>query len=100
MSGQSKLMHLVRSIAETPVSACGLELVDVELVTENKKKILRLIVDKPGGVTLDDCTAVSQAVDPLIDNHPEIKGHDYFEVSSTRFDRPLKTERDYARYPG
>lgn len=100
MSGQSKLLDLVRTIAEAPVEACGLELVDVELVTENKKKILRLIINKRGGVTLDDCSAVSRIVDPLIDSHKEIRGHDYFEVSSPGLDRPLKTERDYARYQG
>ena len=100
MPGKSHLTEIVFQLAESPVASLGLELVDVELVREGqgKARILRLIIDKPGGVSLDDCSAVSRLVDPLIDSREDISGHDYFEVSSPGLDRPLKTDRDFARY--
>ncbi|MBP8990187.1 MAG: ribosome maturation factor RimP [Clostridia bacterium] len=101
MSGKN-LTRIVFELVEGPVASLGLELVDVELVREgkNKARILRLIIDKKGGVTIDDCTAVSMLVDPLIDSRPDICGHDFFEVSSPGLDRPLKTTRDLLRHVG
>jgi len=100
MAAKTPVREIVTRLAEEPVASLGLELVDVELVREGKARILRLIVDKPGGVSLDDCTAVSRLVDPLIDSHAEASGHDYFEVSSPGLERPLKTDRDLARHLG
>ena len=100
MAAKTPVREIVARLAEEPVASLGLELVDVELVREGKARILRLIVDKPGGVSLDDCTAVSRLVDPLIDSHAEASGHDYFEVSSPGLERPLKTDRDLARHLG
>ena len=100
MSGRPRLAELVYQLAEEPAVALCLELLDVELVREGKSRILRLIIDKPGGVNLDDCSALSNLVDPLIDSRADIVGHDFFEVSSPGLDRPLKTLRDLDRYQG
>ncbi|MDW7657536.1 MAG: ribosome maturation factor RimP [Bacillota bacterium] len=100
MTGRPRLAELVYQLAEAPAASLGLELLDVELVREGKSRILRLIIDKPGGVDLEDCSALSNLVDPLIDSRADISGHDYFEVSSPGLDRPLKTQRDYDRYQG
>lgn len=99
MSGRPNTRELVFQLAEAPAASLGLELVDVMLVREGKHRILRLLIDKPGGVGLDDCSAFSNLVDPLIDKSANI-GHDFFEVSSPGLDRPLKTLRDYARCQG
>ncbi len=100
MAAKTPVREIVARLAQEPVASLGLELVDVELVREGKSRILRLIIDKPGALSLDDCTAVSRQIDPLIDSHPEAAGHDYFEVSSPGLERPLKTDRDLARNLG
>ena len=99
MPGRPNTRELVLQLAEAPAASLGLELVDVMLVREGKHRILRLLIDKPGGVGLDDCSALSNLVDPLIDKCADI-GHDFFEVSSPGLDRPLKTLRDYERCQG
>ena len=100
MSGRQRLTELVFQLAEAPAASLGLELLDVEVVREGKSRILRLIIDKQGGVGLEDCTQLSHMVDPLIDSRADISGHDYFEVSSPGLDRPLKTQQDFDRYQG
>ncbi|WP_245803886.1 ribosome maturation factor RimP [Geothermobacter hydrogeniphilus] len=78
----------------------GLELVDVEYKRERSDWFLRLFIDKPGGVTLDDCADLSREVDPLL----EVEGlipHAYrLEVSSPGLDRPLKKAADFVRFVG
>lgn len=91
--------RIMEAVAQ-PIADLGLELVDVELVREGKSMILRIYIDKPGGVGIDDCTRVNGLVDPLIDGQLNIHDHDYLEVSSPGLERPLKTDRDFARYQG
>ena len=82
MAGRVNLAQKVMDATAAPIAGLGLELVDVELVREGQSVFLRLYIDKQGGVGLDDCTAVSQLVDPLIDQQLDIHVHDYLEVSS------------------
>lgn len=100
MAGQAKIAQRVIEVVQEPVASLGFELVDVEWVRDKDRKVLRLIIDKVGGVNIDDCTAVSRRVDPLIDEHLKSIQHDYLEVSSPGLDRPLKTDRDLTRYCG
>lgn len=100
MTGRSPVAEKVFAAACERIEALGLELVDVEMVREGQSRILRLYIDKPGGVNLEDCSRVSQMMDPIIDNELKLHGHDYFEVSSPGLERPLKTDRDFARYQG
>lgn len=100
MAGRVNLAQKVKDATAAPIAGLGLELVDVELVREGQSVFLRLYIDKPGGVGLDDCTAVSQLVDPLIDQQLDIHVHDYLEVSSPGLERPLKTDRDFVRCQG
>ena len=99
MTKKPDTIKFVRQLAEEPAQKLGLDIIAVELVRENGKRILRLVVDKRGGVSLDDCSDLSQLVDPLIDSQADI-GHDYFEVSSPGLDRPLNIEQDFACYEG
>ena len=91
--------RIMEAVAQ-PIADLGLDLVDVEMVREGKAMILRIFIDKTGGVSMDDCTQVTHLVDPLIDTQLNIHEHDFLEVSSPGLERPLKTDRDFARYQG
>ena len=100
MTGRSPVAEKVFDAAFARIESLGLELVDVEMVHEGKNRILRLYIDKPGGVNLEDCSRVSQMMDPIIDHELKLSGHDFFEVSSPGLERPLKSDRDFVRYQG
>jgi ribosome maturation factor RimP len=88
-------LRLEEVVAPT-VSGMGYELVDVQ--ASNGGRLLRLFIDKAGGVTLDDCAAVSNQVARVL----AVEGIDYerLEVSSPGLDRPLRKEADFARFTG
>ncbi len=90
----------VKQIAEPKAEELGLELIDCEYKKEGGRRILRLYIDKKGGVGLDDCEAVSRSVEPVLDSEDFIDEAYTFEVSSPGLDRPLKTDRDFVRYEG
>ena len=74
----------------------GYELVEVSLDQEPTGKYLRIYIDKPEGVTLDDCEKYHKTVMPLLETYD----YDFMEVSSPGIDRPLKTDRDFERNLG
>ena len=78
----------------------GFELVDVEYVKEAGSWYLRVYIDKEGGVTIDDCQAVSRAFNEILDKENYITDQYIFEVSSPGLTRPLKKEKDYAKSIG
>lgn len=82
------------------VEKLGLELLEVKYQKEGSRYFLRIIIDKRGGVGIDDCEAVSRAADPLIEENINIKQSYYLEVQSPGLDRPLKTLADFHRYEG
>lgn len=90
----------VKQIAEPKAEELGLELIDCEYKKEGGRRVLRLYIDKKGGVGLDDCEAVSRSVEPVLDSEDFIDEAYTFEVSSPGLDRPLKTDRDFLRYEG
>lgn len=100
MAGKNNTAERVRSIVESKIDSLGIELVETEYVKEGAKWFLRLYIDKPGGVTIDDCQLVHENVIDLIDAADPIAGPYIFEVSSPGLDRPLKTERDFIRNIG
>lgn len=76
------------------------ELVDLEFVRAGKRWILRLFLDKPGGITIDDCAQLSRIIGEVIDVH-ELIDHAYtLEVSSPGLNRPIKKTTDYQRFAG
>ena len=97
-----KIADTVRAIAEPVIEKlnAGIELIEVEYVKEGADWYLRLYIDKEGGVTLDDCQLVSEALNDILDETDPVKGKYIFEVSSPGIDRPLKTDRDFERYRG
>lgn len=83
-------------LLETTVSGMGYELVGVE--RPSRGGLLRIYIDKPGGITLDDCAGVSHQVSRVL--AVENVRYDRLEVSSPGLDRLLKGERDFARFAG
>jgi ribosome maturation factor RimP len=88
----------VRVIAEPILSNEGVELVEIEYRRESKGWVLRLYVDKEKGVTLDDCTCISQEVGRSLDVEDFISTPYTLEVSSPGLTRPLKKEKDFMKY--
>lgn len=76
------------------------ELVDVEYVKEGSNWYLRAYIDKPGGITVDDCEIVSRALSDMLDAEDYIKEAYILEVSSPGLGRPLKKDKDFARSIG
>ena len=76
----------------------GMELVDIEYRRESKGWVLRLYLDKEGGITLDDCTRINQEVGRCLDIEDFIQSPYILEVSSPGLTRPLKTEKDFMKY--
>ena len=82
------------------VEELGYELCDVEFVKEYGDWVLTLYIDRPGGVTIDDCERVSRAVDPILDEADPIEQQYFLSVSSLGLDRPLKKDADFQRNLG
>ncbi len=91
----ASLMQLVELI-EKAVNGLGYELVDFE--TSPRARLLRVFIDKEGGISVDDCAAVSNHLTRLFT--VENVDYDRLEVSSPGLDRPLKKAADYARFVG
>ena len=95
-----KITDQVAAFAQPIVEAHGCSLWDVEYVREGSDYILRLYIDKEGGVDISDCEAVSRAVDPILDERDPIPGSYQFEVCSAGLERPLKRPGDFIRFLG
>ena len=78
----------------------GFYLVDVEYVKEGSSYYLRAYIDKPGGITIDDCVDVSRRMNEILDREDYISDAYIFEVSSPGLDRPLKKDKDFERHIG
>ncbi len=85
-----KVTDRVRAFSQPIVEGLGCTLWDVEYVREGGEWFLRLYIDKEGGVGIDDCEAVSRAVDPILDQEDPIPESYHFEVSSAGLERPLR----------
>lgn len=90
----------IRGIAEGIIVSFGMELVDIEFKREGRQMVLRIFMDKVGGVTLDDCADVSRELSAVLDVEDFIPGTYNLEVSSPGLNRPLKKESDYKKYIG
>lgn len=98
--GARDVVAAVTPVAEALMKGLGLELVDVEYRREGGGWVLRVFIDKPGGVTLDDCQAASRALGEKLDELDPIPTSYSLEVSSPGIERPLKRPEDYERFAG
>jgi ribosome maturation factor RimP len=86
----------LEGLLEPTLAGLGYELVDMQV--SNRGRFLRIFMDKPGGITVEDCAAASRHLSRVL----EVEGIDYdrLEVSSPGLDRPLRKAADFARYAG
>lgn len=96
----SKIVDIVTDIARPIVEENGCELWDVEYVSEGGQWYLRVYIDKEDGVSINDCEAVSRAIDPVLDEKDPIASSYTFEVSSAGLDRALKRPEHFSRFMG
>ena len=90
----------VYDLALPVVEEAGLEIWDVEYVLEAGQRYLRLYLDGPDGVDLDDCERVSRAMDPILDEADPVPDSYIFEVGSAGCERQLKRPSDFQRFLG
>ena len=95
-----EVVERIRTVAEPILAERGLELVEVEFQREGRGWILRLYMDRAGGVTLGDCQQVSEELGDHLDVEDLIDHPYHLEVSSPGLDRPLTREADFLRYAG
>lgn len=93
-----EIINRAKDIAASILLNEGMELVEIEYRREAKGWVLRLYIDKEGGVSIDDCTHISQEVGRSLDVEDFISAPYTLEVSSPGLTRPLRSEKDFAKY--
>src|ERR1051325_2015816 len=94
-------LNTIRDIAGRVAMAHGVEVLEVEMRGGGKARTLRITIDKPEGVTHDDCANVSREVSTILDVEDAVPGGAYtLEVSSPGLDRKLQRAKDYERFQG
>lgn len=100
MSKREEYEKRTEELLQPIIDSHGFELVDVEYVKEAGNWYLRAYIDKPGGITVDDCEVVSRTFSDILDEKDYIEDTYIFEVSSPGLGRPLKKEKDFQRSIG
>lgn len=96
----AKVTELARSLAEPIAAENGCTVWDVEYVREAGTWYLRVYIDKPGGISTDDCEAVSRPLSDKLDEADPIEGSYTLEISSAGIDRVLKRPEHFAQFIG
>jgi ribosome maturation factor RimP len=78
----------------------GYELVDVEFAVQGRQRAIRVLLDRPGGITLGDCAAFSRRLSDCLDMNQTVPWSYHLEVSSPGLDRPLRSPEAFARFAG
>ena len=97
---KKKIEDIVAEFAGPIANNHSFELVDVEFIKEGTNWYLRIYIDKPGGITIDDCKIVSEEVSDILDKKDPIDQSYFLEVSSPGLDRPLKKDSDFEKFKG
>ena len=95
---KKQITDVVMTLVEPVVAYAGMELVDVEYGPGPSGLVLRLIIDRPGGVTVDDCANIGHLVGDLLDGRDPIPGTYSLEVSSPGINRPIKKKEDFGHF--
>jgi ribosome maturation factor RimP len=90
----------VRQLAQPLAEDDGFELVDVELASVGRHRVIRVSLDKPGGVSVGDCSSFSRRLSDCLDMNQTVSGSYYLEVSSPGLERPLRTLEHVERFAG
>lgn len=97
---KSRVVAAVEELITPLIEEMGIELVDTVYVKEGGRWYLRIFIDQPGGIGLEDCQRVSERIDPVLDEHDPIPNSYTLEVSSPGLERPLKKLADFQRFTG
>lgn len=95
-----KVEDMISEIVTEIIQSTELELVDVEYVKEGGAWFLRVYIDKPAGITHEDCQKVSVRLSEVLDERDPIPGSYILEVSSPGIERPLKKPEDFIKFRG
>ncbi len=98
--GQESIADRARRVVEPVLERDGYELVLVEWGREGPRWTLRLYIDRPGGITIDQCQEISRTVEPILDVEDFIEPAYDLEVSSPGVNRPLRKPKDFERFAG
>jgi len=99
-SSEYKVIEKVETVLEPILLEHGFELFDIHYKGEGRGRILRIFLDKEGGITIDECAAVSRELAAHLDVHDLIPGKYTLEVSSPSLTRPPRNPRDYIKHMG
>ena len=94
------IIERVEAIARQVVEAKGIELVHVDIAGTKRDAVIRIYIDKDGGVTLDDCSGVSRGVEEVVDSEDFIPSRYVLEVSSPGIERQLYSLSDFVKFTG
>ncbi len=97
---EKELKEKIKEIIEIPILRKNMELVDLEWKREKVGWVLRIFIDKVGGVTIADCVKVSEMISKILDKENIIHHSYILEVSSPGIERPLVKKEDYERFKG
>ena len=97
---KKNIISCVREITEEILSSTEMELIDIEYVKEGPFKYLKIYIDKPGGITVDDTADISRVLNKKLDEADLIDEQYFLEVSSPGLERPFKKEADYFKNIG
>jgi len=95
-----RVVDRVKEIAAPICDSKNIELVDVEFIKEGPHRFLRIIIDKEGGISLDDCQLISSEVNVILDKIDPIEENYFLEVTSPGVERELKREEDFKKFAG
>ena len=96
----AQIVDKVEALVEPILVDLGLELVDIEYQREERGWILRFLLDKDGGINLDECAVASREISSILDVEEVIATAYILEVSSPGIERPLKKAKDFERFAG
>ena len=97
---QDEIIRHAWALLEPELASHGYELIEVELARQGGGSVLRLFLDKEGGITLDDCAAATQILNPVLDTENVVDGHYMLEVSSPGIDRPVRKAEHFQQFIG
>lgn len=96
MANTKNIAGVVRELLTPTAESMGYELWDVEFVREGARRVLRITIDKPEGINIDDCEAFHRTIDPILDDADPIETSYYLEVSSPGIERELKYDSHFS----
>ena len=95
MANGKNIAATVKELIEDSITECGYSLWDVEFVREAAQWFLRITIDSPDGITIDDCEKVHRMIDPMLDEADPIEVSYRLEVSSPGLEREIRTDEHF-----